>query len=182
MASASRFFTANTPGYQLTIDREKSKKLGVTISDVATALRTYMGSAYVNDFTLYGRNFRVVAQADTSYRGDIANLGQYYVRNAAGSMVPLSSRHQLPAHRKRAAHLALQPVPLGRNQRQRRPRLQLRRRHQGPAGRRPPKSLPQGYGYEFSGLSREEILAGGQTGLHLRAVGGVRVPVSGGAV
>ena len=41
------------------------------MSDIGTALRTYLGSAYVNDFTLYGRNFRVLAQADSMYRGDI---------------------------------------------------------------------------------------------------------------
>jgi len=47
-----------------------------------------MGSNFVNDFTVYGRNFHVVAQADTNYRTDIHDLGQYFVRNSAGKMVP----------------------------------------------------------------------------------------------
>ena len=49
------------------------------------ALATYLGSSYVNDFTIYGRNFRVVAQADTGYREDIQNLDKYYVRNQQGN-------------------------------------------------------------------------------------------------
>ena len=162
IASGFSFFTANTPGYQLTINRENTKKLGVSIADVATALRTYLGSAYVNDFTLYGRNFRVVAQADSSYRGDISNIGQYYVRNSAGTMVPLSSlttykrteSAPLISHYNlfRSAEINGNPAP-GYSSGDAIKALQ----------EEAAKSLPQGYGYEFSGLSREELLAGGQT-------------------
>jgi hydrophobe/amphiphile efflux-1 (HAE1) family protein len=162
IASGFSFFTANTPGYQLTIDREKSKKLGVSIADIATALRTYLGSAYVNDFTLYGRNFRVLAQADSSYRGDISNIGQYYVRNSAGTMVPLSSvtsykrteSAPLISHYNlfRSAEINGNPAP-GYSSGDAIKALQDEAA----------KSLPQGYGYEFSGLSREELLASGQT-------------------
>ncbi|MBO2009691.1 efflux RND transporter permease subunit [Hymenobacter negativus] len=162
IASGFSFFTANTPGYQLEINRENTKKLGVSISDVATALRTYLGSAYVNDFTLYGRNFRVVAQADSSYRGDISNIGQYYVRNSAGTMVPLSSlttykrteSAPLISHYNlfRSAEINGNPAP-GYSSGDAIKALQ----------EEAAKSLPQGYGYEFSGLSREELLAGGQT-------------------
>src|ERR1700749_4419285 len=74
IAKAFSFFTARTPAYQLTIDREKAKKLGVQISDISATLQTYMGSAFINDFTVYGRNFHVVAQADTNYRTNIDNL------------------------------------------------------------------------------------------------------------
>jgi hydrophobe/amphiphile efflux-1 (HAE1) family protein len=163
IASGFSFFTANSPGYQLTIDREKTKKLGVNISDVATALRTYLGSAYVNDFTLYGRTFRVLAQADSSYRGDISNIGQYYVRNSGGTMVPLSSLTSyqrtesapLISHYNlfRSAEINGQPAP-GYSSGDAIKALQDEAA----------KSLPQGYGYEFSGLSREELLASGQTG------------------
>ncbi len=57
IGKAFSFFTAATPAYQLTIDREKAKKLGVQISDVNNALQIYMGSSYINDFTIYGRDF-----------------------------------------------------------------------------------------------------------------------------
>ncbi len=162
IATSFSFFTASTPGYQLDIDREKAKKLGVSIADIGTAMRTYLGSAYINDFTLYGRTFRVVAQADSSYRGNIAELGQYYVRNSAGGMVPLSTlttykRNEsapLISHYNlfRAAEVNGNPAP-GYSSGDAIKALQ----------ETAAQVLPQGYGYEFSGLSREELLAGGQT-------------------
>ena len=162
IASAFSFFTANTPGYRLDIDRLKAKKLGVSIGDIGNTLRTYLGSAYINDFTLYGRTFRVVAQADSSYRGDMADLGQYYVRNSTGGMVPLSA--VTTYHRTEAAALISH--------------YNLFRSAEINGGAAPgyssgdaikalqetaAQTLPQGYGFEFSGLSREELLAGGQT-------------------
>ena len=162
IASSFSFFTASTPSYQLNIDREKAKKLGVSIADIGGALRTYLGSAYINDFTLYGRTFRVVAQADSTYRGDIANLGQYYVRNSAGGMVPLSTlttykrseSAPLISHYNlfRSAEINGNPAPGYSSG-------DVIKALQETAA----QNLPQGYGYEFSGLSREELLASGQT-------------------
>ena len=162
IASGFSFFTANTPGYRLDIDREKAKKLGVSIADVGSVLRMYLGSAYINDFTLYGRTFRVVAQADSSYRGDISDLGQYYVRNSAGGMVPLSTlttyqrteSAPLISHYNlfRSAEINGNPAP-GYSSGD-----AIRALQETAA-----QNLPQGYGFEFSGLSREELLAGGQT-------------------
>lgn len=162
IARAFSFFTARTPGYQLDIDREKAKKLGVQISDVATALQTYMGSAYINDFTVYGRNFRVVTQADSSYRGNIKDLGQYYVRNQAGGMVPLSTLTSykviesapVVSHYNlfRSAEINGTPAP-GYSSGD-----AIRALQETAA-----QVLPEGYGYEFSGLSREELLSGSKT-------------------
>jgi hydrophobe/amphiphile efflux-1 (HAE1) family protein len=162
IAKAFSFFTARTPAYQLTIDREKAKKLGVQISDINNALQTYMGSSFINDFTIYGRDFHVVAQADTNYRTDIANLGQYFVRNQAGQMVPLSTltsykiieNAPLISHYNlfRSAEIDGNPAP-GYSSGDAIKALQ----------EVAAKSLPEGYGYEFSGLSREEILSGSKT-------------------
>ncbi len=91
IARAFTFFNAKTPGYQITVDRTKCEKMGLPISDVFTTLSTFLGSAYINDFTIYNRNFRVVAQADTSWRDHVNKLDEYYVRNIQGQMVPLSS-------------------------------------------------------------------------------------------
>jgi HAE1 family hydrophobic/amphiphilic exporter-1 len=60
----------------------------VNIASVYGTLSTLLGSSYVNDFNLYGRNFRVMAQADSTYRTSLDNLQQYYVRNQEGNMVP----------------------------------------------------------------------------------------------
>ncbi|HTD98307.1 MAG TPA: multidrug efflux RND transporter permease subunit [Mucilaginibacter sp.] len=162
IGKAFSFFTARTPAYQLTIDREKAKKLGVQISDINSTLQTYMGSAFVNDFTIYGRNFHVVAQADTNYRTDIQNLGQYFVRNQAGGMVPLSTltsyklieNAPLISHYNlfRSAEIDGNPAP-GFSSGDAIKALQ----------EVAAETLPEGYGYEFSGLSREEILSGSKT-------------------
>ncbi|HJT75279.1 MAG TPA: multidrug efflux RND transporter permease subunit [Chitinophaga sp.] len=162
IARAFSFFTARTPGYQLEIDREKTKKMGVQISAVAAALQTYMGSAYINDFTIYGRNFRVVTQADTAYRTDIKDLNQYFVRNTSGEMVPLSALTSykvtesapIVSHYNlfRSAEINGSPAP-GYSSGD-----AIRALQEVAA-----EVLPEGYGYEFSGLSREEIMSGSQT-------------------
>lgn len=162
IARAFTFFTASTPAYQLVIDREKAKKLGVAISDINYALQTYMGSTYINDFTIYGRNFHVLAQADTNYRTNIQNIGQYFVRNQAGAMVPLSTL---------TSYKVIENAPLISH-------YNLFRSAEIDGSPKPGYSsgdaltalkevadstLPQGFGYEFSGLSREELLSGSKT-------------------
>ena len=91
IARAITFFNARTPNYQLTVDRDKCKKMGVSLAEVFNTIQTYLGSTYINDFTIYNRNFHVIAQADTLYRNDIVDMDKYYVRNQQGTMLPLSS-------------------------------------------------------------------------------------------
>ncbi len=162
ISRAFSFFTASTPAYQLVVDREKAKKLGVAISDINYALQTYMGSIYVNDLTLYGRTFHVLAQADTNYRSSIRDIGQYYVRNSAGAMVPLNTL---------TSYKLIENAPLISH-------YNLFRSAEIDGGTKPGYSsgdgikalqevangtLPQGFGYEFSGLSREEIISGSKS-------------------
>lgn len=159
---AFSFFTARTPGYQVNVDREQCKKLGVSIADVFGTMQTYLGSRYVNDFNIYGRNFKVVAQADTSFRGDISELQRYYVRNSEGNMIPLSAV---------TTYVTTESAPLVQH-------YNLFRSAEINGGSKEgyssgealtalqqvaDKVLPTGYGYEFSGLSREEINAGSKT-------------------
>ncbi len=70
-----------------------------------------MGSRYMNDFTRYGRNFRVVAQADTSYRMDIESLKQYYVHEPSGRIDSLKCAGNLQCGGKPCGNFALQPFP-----------------------------------------------------------------------
>ncbi|WP_247234503.1 efflux RND transporter permease subunit [Telluribacter sp. SYSU D00476] len=159
---AFSFFTAKTPSYELTVDRARAKQLGVSISDVYSTMQTLLGSRYVNDFTLYGRNFRVVAQADTSFRSNIQELGNYYVRNQAGEMVPISAivSHKVVESAPLISHYNLfrsteingNPAP-GYSSGE---TIQALREVAD-------EVLPVGYGYEFSGLSLEEINAGSST-------------------
>jgi hydrophobe/amphiphile efflux-1 (HAE1) family protein len=162
ISRAFSFFTARTPAYQLTIDREKAKRLGVSISNINSALQTYMGSYFVNDFTIYGRNFHVVAQADTNYRTDISSLGQYFVRNQDGQMVPLSTvtSYKLIENAPLISHYNLfRSAEIDGSSGEGYSSGDAIKALQEVAA----KTLPEGYGYEFSGLSREEILSGSKT-------------------
>jgi HAE1 family hydrophobic/amphiphilic exporter-1 len=162
ISRAFSFFTAKTPGYRVTVDRDKCEKLGINLGEVYSTLATYLGSSYVNDFTIYGRNFRVVAQADTAYRKDIHDIGSYYVRNNAGSMVPLSTL---------ISYTSIESPPLVSH-------FNLFRTAEinGSAAEgyssgdaiealkeTAAKVLPDGYGYEFGGLTREEVNAGNKS-------------------
>jgi HAE1 family hydrophobic/amphiphilic exporter-1 len=162
IAKAFSFFTARTPGYNLEIDREKCKKLGVSISDVGNALQTYLGSLYVNDFTIYGRNFHVVEQADTGYRNKIENLNQFFVRNKSGVMIPVSSltSYKVTESAPLISHFNLfRSTEIDGNPKTGYSSGDALNALKDVAA----KTLPQGYGYEFSGLSREEILSGSKT-------------------
>lgn len=156
---AFTFFTAKTPSYQVDVDKEKAKKLGVSVADVYSTMSTLLGSTYVNDFNLYGRNFRVVVQADSSYRSNIDELNKYYVRNSQGGMIPLSSlvttkvveSPSLISHYNIYRSIEINGVP--------KPGFSSGQAIQA-LKEVAAKTLPEGYGYEFSGLSREEVSAG----------------------
>ncbi len=84
-------FRAKQPQLYVDVDRVKAKSLGVNLSDVFNTMQVYLGSAYVNDFTRFGRNWQVNAQADSSYRVRPDDVGKLQVRNANGDMVPLAT-------------------------------------------------------------------------------------------
>jgi hydrophobe/amphiphile efflux-1 (HAE1) family protein len=84
-------FESTTPQLYLDIDRTKVQMLGIRVQDVFSALQTYLGSSYVNDFNLLGRTFRVTAQADSAFRLDPSDILKIRVRNDRGDAVPLGS-------------------------------------------------------------------------------------------
>jgi multidrug efflux pump len=84
-------FSANQPQLYVDVDRVKVKKQGVSLDDVFQTLQVYLGSAYVNDITLFNRNWQVNVQADALYRLRPEDVGKLKVRNAAGQMVPLET-------------------------------------------------------------------------------------------
>jgi len=84
-------FETSTPQVYLNIDRTKAQLLGINIPEVFAALQIYLGSAYVNDFNILGRTFRVVAQAASDYRNDTKDILNIRVRNNSGGTVPLGA-------------------------------------------------------------------------------------------
>ncbi|HEY1078095.1 MAG TPA: multidrug efflux RND transporter permease subunit [Fontimonas sp.] len=81
----------DTPQIEYVIDRERAKTLGIPLSDIFGALQTFFGGSYINDFNLFGRTFRVTAQAEATARATPDAVNQLYVRSAGGEMVPLST-------------------------------------------------------------------------------------------
>ncbi|WP_027070848.1 multidrug efflux RND transporter permease subunit [Luteimonas sp. J29] len=84
-------YQANVPQLDAVVDRVKAKAQGVPLTELFETLQTYLGSAYVNDFNLFGRTWQVIAQADGPFRDQVEDIANLRTRNAAGDMVPIGS-------------------------------------------------------------------------------------------
>lgn len=84
-------YTANSPMIDLQVDKLKAKQMNISLKEIYDTLQVFMGSVYVNDFTYLNKSYRVYAQADKEFRASPDILGQLYVRNSEGGMVPLSN-------------------------------------------------------------------------------------------
>ncbi|MDY4375859.1 efflux RND transporter permease subunit [Pectobacterium carotovorum] len=150
----------DTPQFRLDIDQEKAQALGVSLSDISSTLATTLGGSYVNDFIDRGRVKKVYVQADAPFRMLPDDIKNWYIRGSNGQMVPFSAFTQ--------SHWEYGSPRLERYNGQ--PSMQI----QGQAA--PGKStgeamalmeefvtkLPQGIGYEWTGMSYQERLSGNQ--------------------
>ncbi|MEA2855244.1 MAG: multidrug efflux pump, partial [Rhodospirillaceae bacterium] len=84
-------YQVNVPQLYADIDRTKARQLGVAVTDVFETMQIYLGSLYVNDFNKFGRTYSVLVQADAKYRARADDVGQLKVRSASGAMIPLSA-------------------------------------------------------------------------------------------
>lgn len=91
LASVTSLYQGLVPQYQLDINRDKVKTQGITLSNIYSALSAFMGGAYVNDFTEFGRVYQVKISGDALSRGHIDEVLKLSVRNNRGEMVPFSS-------------------------------------------------------------------------------------------
>lgn len=85
------YFKINIPQLAVSVDRDKAKQLGLSMTDIYQTMQLYLGSLYINDFNQFGRTYQVVAQADKEFRDHADDILQLKTRNAAGDMVPLGS-------------------------------------------------------------------------------------------
>jgi len=91
IGSISTSFLPSVPQKFLAVDREKVLKQGVAVSDVYRSIQAFMGGLFINYFNDFGRTWQVYVEAEAPYRSDLSNLSQFYVRNNAGQMVPLTA-------------------------------------------------------------------------------------------
>jgi HAE1 family hydrophobic/amphiphilic exporter-1 len=155
-------YTASDPQFVVNIDREKAKSLHVPLSQITDTLGVYMGSAYVNDFDFNNRSYRVYVQADKQFRSHPQDIKQFYVRSDTGAMVPLenlltiseTAAPQVISHYNlfRSAEISGSSAP-GFSSGQAIDSMQ----------RLAARVLPQGYSYEWSGISLEELQSGSTT-------------------
>ena len=118
-------FSTRSPQIEYVLDRDRAKVLGVPLSSIFNTLQTFLGGAYINDFNLFGRTYRVTAQAEASARNTPESVNSLYVRTAQGDMVPLSALVSIKPAGARV-HRALQRLPGRHHQRLARHRVQLR--------------------------------------------------------
>ncbi len=119
-------FRSNTPQLYVDIDRTKVKSLGVSISDVFNTLQVYMGSLYVNNFNAFGRSWQVDLQADGKFRNRVDDVGELKVRNLERPDGSHQHRGRHPRRPRPGDGDALPTVSGRADQRQHRPRHQLR--------------------------------------------------------
>jgi multidrug efflux pump subunit AcrB len=156
-------YTANNPSIFLDIDREKAQALGLGMNDVFGALQATLGGIYINNFNLFGRVWQVNIQGDAGDRRDVSSLWQIYVRNKYGTDVPLRSIAD--------ARVIVGPQVITRYNNYRAIPIQGSPSPGTSSGAAlaamadvSGKTLPSGYGYEWTGTAYQEVAASGQTG------------------
>jgi hydrophobe/amphiphile efflux-1 (HAE1) family protein len=155
-------FNTRTPQIEFVLDRERAKTLGVSISSIFSSLQTFLGGTYINDFNLFGRTYKVTAQAQAEARAAPDAVNGLYVRTSRGDMVPLSTVVTInpklgPEYIERynvfrAVTINGSPAPGYSSGQATQAMEELAR------------DLPSGYGYDWTGTTYQEKIAGGQSG------------------
>ena len=159
LAGVFSSYTANDPQFLVTIDREKAKSLHVPLSQITDTLGVYMGSAYVNDFDFNNRSYRVYVQADKQFRGEPKDMRQFYVRSDTGAMVPLDNLMRVTQ--------TITPQVISHYNLFRSAEIDGASKPGFSSGQaisameEVSKTLPQGFTFEWTGLSLEELQSGG---------------------
>ena len=169
-------YTASNPSIYLDIDREKAQALGLGMNDVFGALQATLGGIYINNFNLFGRVWQVNIEGEAADRSDVSSLWQIYIRNKFGADVPLRSIAN--------ARVVVGPQVITRYNNYRAIPIQGSPSPGTSSGTAlaamaevSAKTLPSGYGYEWTGTAYQEVAASGQTGADPRARRAVRVSV-----
>ena len=153
-------FSANTPQLLVDVDRDRAKALQVSVDDIFSTLQTFLGSRYVNDFNMQQRSYRVYVQADEQFRSNPEDIGQFYVRSQTGQMIPLSNLVTLTPttgaqtinHFNLFRSIEISGSPSAGTSSGDALKTMERVANQ---------TLPPGFGYEWSGTSKEEVESGG---------------------
>jgi HAE1 family hydrophobic/amphiphilic exporter-1/multidrug efflux pump len=157
-------YRTSIPQVKLDIDRDKARTLGIPVNQVFEGLQIYLGGLQVNDFNLFGRTYKVMIQAEQDFRRSPENIGDIYLRAQDGSMVPMSTLTQV--------NMITGPDILQRFNMFRTAEINGANAAGYSSGDAlrvmedlSAKELPQGYGFQWSGIAYQEKEAGGSQGI-----------------
>jgi len=159
-------FNPNFPQKQIDADIPKIKAAGLTLSQVMNSLQIYVGSAYISTFNLYGKQWRVMVQADPRYRTKLEDLNKLFVQTASGAMAPITEFIHItdisaPPTLSRFNMFLSTDVTIIPNM--------LKGYNTGDVIKlieemsQDKSVLPEGYGFDYSGMTREEVSSGSKT-------------------
>ena len=162
IAYAFTSYKANYPQLQLEVDDEKANQLGVSVRDILSTMQAYFGTAQASDFNRFGKYYRVIVQADIADRTDPASIDRVFVKNKAGETVPINTLVKLT--RVYGSETASRYNLFNSIEVNAIPKPGFSSGDAIKAIEETAKEeLPNGFAYEFSGQTREEISSGGQS-------------------
>ena len=158
---ATTAFNPGFPQYQLTVNVAKVKAAGLTEANILNAMQVYYGGLYATNFNEFGKQYRVMVQADTAYRANPEGLSKIFVRNASNVMAPITefvTLKRIYGPESLNRFNLFTAISVNGSPKEGVSSGQALVAIQEVAAQK----LPQGYGFEFSGISREEQKVGGQ--------------------
>lgn len=156
-------YTAETPHAYIDINKEKAEVMQVSISSIYTVLQNYLGSGYINDINIGTQVNKVMIQADWPYRKDIESIKKLYVQSAKGEMVPLGSLVEIRTVQAPRSMERYNQYPSATVTAMAAPGVSSGQAMQA-IEELAQKTLPEGYSYEWSGMSLQERRNQGQVG------------------
>jgi len=153
-------YQANVPQLEADVDRVKAKAQGVPLTELFDTLQTYLGSAYVNDFNMFGRTWQVIAQADAPFRDQVEDIARLRTRNADGEMVPIGSMVTVRQTYGPDPVIRFNGYPAADLLGEADPRVLSSGEAMAKVAELAQKTLPQGMGIDWSDLSYQQATQG----------------------
>ncbi|NUS38597.1 MAG: multidrug efflux RND transporter permease subunit [Lysobacter sp.] len=153
-------YQANVPQLDAEVDRVKAKAQGVPLTELFDTLQTYLGSAYVNDFNMFGRTWQVIAQADGQFRDEAEDIANLRTRNDRGEMVPIGSMVTIRQTYGPDPVLRFNGYPAADLLGEADPRVMSSGEAMQKVSELAGKVLPNGMGFDWSDLSYQEATQG----------------------
>lgn len=163
---ATSSFNPNFPQYQIVVNVAKVKQAGLTVNNILNALQGYIGGVYASNYNEFGKQYKVMVQADPSYRKNVTDLNGMYVRNSNGEMAPISTfitLNRVYGPQSLQRFNMYQSIPVNGAPKPGYSSGDAIKAIQEVAA----QTLPQGYSFDYSGMTREQVLNSGSQTIYI---------------